>query len=192
MRKFLILSSFFLIAPLFLLFTIGFYSFISFYKAHPHSTLSQADSNSVAYAALPITQDITSGRVIQTDARVEIVRQFFQRYGSRLQPFASDIVASADQYGLDFRLLPAIAMQESNLCQKEIPGTFNCWGFGIYGKKVTKFDNYQQAISVISKTLALQYKDKGLSTPEEIMSKYNPSNHNGWAQAVSGFMDYLQ
>lgn len=31
----------------------------------------------------------------------------------------SKIVAIADKYNIDFRLLPAIAMQESNLCKSD-------------------------------------------------------------------------
>jgi len=58
-------------------------------------------------------------------------------------------------------------MQESNLCKKQLKDSFNCWGFGIYGKKVTRFDSYKQAIYTVTKTLANQYKAKGLKTAEE-------------------------
>lgn len=178
--------------PLLLTFALLFYSYLTFYKTNPHSLVLSASDNKVAYAALPITQEITSAKIIQSDARVEIVRQFFARYGSKLEPFSQNVVDAADNYGIDFRYIPAIAMQESNLCKKEIAGTFNCWGFGIYGKKVTSFDSYTQAIDVVTHTLAKEYKAKGLETPVEIMSKYNPTNHNNWAQAVASFMADLQ
>lgn len=192
MRKLLTLGSFFIMTPFLLLFSLYFYSYLTFYRSNPHSLVLSASDNKVAYAALPITQEITSAKIIQEDARVELVRQFFQRFGSPLLPFAQNVVEAADNYGMDFRYIPAIAMQESTLCRGEIPGTFNCWGFGIYGKKVTSFDNYAQAIDVVTRTLAKAYKAKGLETPAEIMSKYNPSNHNNWAQAVTGFMTELQ
>ena len=106
------------------------------------------------------------------DARIAAVKNFFSFYKSALTPYADEIVKAADKYGLDYRLIPAIAMQESNLCKKAPKDSYNCWGFGIYGKKVTKFDNYNQAIDTVTKTLATKYKAQGLETPEEIMSKY--------------------
>jgi hypothetical protein len=57
---------------------------------------------------------------------------------------------------------------------------------------MTTFDNYGQAIDTVTKTLAIDYKDKGLQTPEEIMSKYTPSNTGAWAASVSHFMRQLQ
>ena len=57
------------------------------------------------------------------DGRQDIVAAFLARYTSPLQPydhFAKFIVDTADKYGVDYRLIPAIMMQESNLC-KAIP-----------------------------------------------------------------------
>src|SRR5579872_590824 len=111
MRKLLVTFGFFLITPFFILFTAAFYSFLNVSKTNPHPILFSASPNkTLAYAALPITQEIGSAQIVQEDARVEIVRQFFARYGSRLEPFAQDVVSAADQYGIDFRYIPAIAM----------------------------------------------------------------------------------
>jgi hypothetical protein len=100
----------------------------------------------------------------------------------------------ADKYKLDYRLVPAIAMQESNLC-KNLPGklkdSHNCWGFGVYGTKVTKFDNYNDAINTVTKTLAIQYVGKGLETPEQIMTRYTPGSNGSWANGVNHFMNVL-
>jgi len=121
-----------------------------------------------------------------------MVRQFFAKYKSPLEPYAKNIVDDADKYTLDFRLLPAIAMQESNLCQKIITDSHNCWGFGIYGKTVTKFESYPEAIDTVTKTLANNYVAGGLNTPDEIMRKYTPSNTGAWADSVNYFMAQLQ
>ena len=120
------------------------------------------------------------------------VEDFFKRYNSPLLPYARIVVSDADKYGLDYRLIPAIAMQESTLCKKAPAGSYNCWGFGIYGRKVTKFSNYPEAIDTVTKTLALQYKNNGLETPEEIMAKYTPSSNGSWANSVNLFMNQLQ
>ena len=191
MRKLLTLIGFFLITPIFLGSVIAYSSYLSYTKSH-HGGAVLGEAPTITYAAVPITQDITFAEVIPEDARTEMVRQFFERYRSPLEPFAQNVVTAADQYGIDFRYIPAIAMQESTLCKKEIPGTFNCWGFGIYGKKITSFDSYAQAIDIVTKTLAKEYKSKGLKTPAEIQTLYNPTNHNNWSQAVTGFMAQLQ
>lgn len=176
--------------PILLILCIVYSSFLIFQHAKTDS-LSLAPKG-VAYAAVP-DENIIVPAVAEKDSRVEIVRQFFARYKSALEPYSQDIVGAADRYGLDFRLLPSIAMQESNLCKKAPKDSFNCWGFGIYGKKVTKFDNYPDAIETITKTLATVYKDKkGLETPEEIVKLYTPSSNGSWQKSVTYFMDQLQ
>jgi len=47
------------------------------------------------------------------DARPVIVKDFLKIHRSPLEPYAEDIVTASDQYGFDYRLLPAIAMAES-------------------------------------------------------------------------------
>ncbi len=191
MRKIILLTAFFFAAPTLLLFSLVFLSFLS-YKGNSSLFLSSTTTNPVSYAALPSAENIFDIKINEKDARVEIVKQFLNKYGSPLEPFSQNIIDAADKYNLDFRLIPAIAMQESNLCKKAPANSYNCWGFGIYGKKTTTFDNYVQAIDTVTKTLALEYKNKGLGTPEEIMSKYTPSNNGAWAASVNHFMNVLQ
>src|SRR5688572_1687252 len=69
------------------------------------------------YASLPVKFPTVTGNVESKDARPEIVSQYLQRYNSPLVPHAEFLVATADKYSLDFRLIPAIAQQESNLCK---------------------------------------------------------------------------
>ncbi len=137
----------------------------------------------------------TIGTFHTTDARVHIIKDYLHRYSSPLYNYAQDIVTTSDKYLLDYRLLVAIARQESNLCKRIPPGSHNCWGFGIYGDKVTVFDNYPQALEIVAKTLKKNYIDIGLDTPEKIMAKYTPpSIEKGgpWAKGVSEFMSDLE
>jgi hypothetical protein len=130
-----------------------------------------------------------------TDARVYIIRNYLKKYSSPLEPFAQTLINASDKYALDYRLLVAIAQQESNLCKKIPEGSHNCWGFGIYEDKVTRFDNYPQAIEIVAKTLKTNYVDRGLDSPEEIMAKYTPpSLEKGgpWAKSVNLFMTDLE
>lgn len=189
MRKLFLLTSFFILTPLTLILSFTYLYFISYQKSSPVLSLEKAPK--VAYAALPNRNETILLKTKDVDARIETVEDFLSYYKSALTPFADEIVTAADKYSLDYRLLPAIAMQESTLCKKAPKNSYNCWGFGIYGKKVTKFANYNEAIETVTKTLATKYKAIGLETPEQIMSKYNPVSTGTWAQGVSGYMDRL-
>ena len=188
MRKGLTLAVFFLLTPTILLFSISLLSYSYNKNVSLSSTFSQTK---IAYAALPNASGTLKTEVSATDARITAVKSFFKRYKSDLLPYAEEVVSVADKYNLDYRLIPAIAMQESNLCKKAPKNSYNCWGFGIYGKKVTKFDNYSDAINTVTKTLAQKYKADGLITPEEIMSRYTPGSNGSWANGVNQFMDQL-
>lgn len=192
MRKFILLITFFSTAPLAFIFVLLLF-FLVTYNGSSNQRETLADTKHVAFAALPTSQNVFNEAISSKDARAEILRQFFARYNSPLEPYAQHIVDEAEAYGLDFRLLPAIAMQESNLCTKNRPESHNCWGFGVYGGKYTYFDNYSQAIDTISRTLAVKYRNKnGLVTPDEIQKMYTPSNNGSWAYSVNHFMATLQ
>lgn len=190
MRKIILSTSFFVATPLLIFITIVYYLFL--YNQTRHFGAFSNPTHSAVFAALPSFENFISGKIEEQDAKVELIRQFFVSYNSPLESYAQDIVDAASQYGLDFRLLPAIAMQESNLCKKSPIDSYNCWGFGIYGKKVTRFENYREAIYTVTKTLSKQYKNNGLESPEEIMKKYSPSNNGDWAYSVNYFMNSLK
>lgn len=141
----------------------------------------------VAYAALPTHSNLMNYRITQEDSRIDALETFFRKYKSELAPFADDVVKTADKYGVDYRLVPAIAMQESNLCKKAPEDTFNCWGWGIYGKNKVAFKSYTHGIEAVSRTLS-EYKEQGLVEPDEIVKKYTPANTNNWSGGVSYFM----
>lgn len=127
-----------------------------------------------------------------SDIRIVNLKYFFRKYNSVLYEKAEYVVKAADTYGLDYRLLPAIAMQESNLCKYIYQNSHNCWGWGIYGGKVTRFSSYEEAIDTISRGIKTQYIDKGLKTPEEIMSKYTPPSDGSWAHGVNTFLNIIE
>lgn len=192
MRKLLLLTTFFSLTPVILL--IALLALLTlFHHSKDFLALKSPYQHTVAFAALPSAQNTFSDTIKSADARAEILTQFFTKYNSPLKPYAAEFVKKAEEYQLDFRLLPAIAMQETNLCLKSHEDSYNCWGFGVHGGKYLYFDNYPQAIDTISKTLAERYRDQhGLVTPEEIQKLYNPTNTDAWATSVDHFMDTLQ
>lgn len=128
-----------------------------------------------------------------SDGRAANLKHFFRKYNSPLYDHADFIVKTADKYQMDYRLLPAIAMQESGLCRVIPHDSHNCWGWGIYGTTVTRFDSYEEAIDTVSRGIRKNYLDKGLTTATQIMQKYTPSSPDGhWAKAVNSFMKILE
>ncbi len=122
------------------------------------------------------------------DARAEIVASFLKRHSSPLEPYdhyGRVLVETADRYQLDYRLLPAIMMQESNLCKSIIPGSNNCLGFGIHARGTLTFESYEASFDRAARELKERYIDIGLTTPEDIMRKYTPSSNGSWAFSVN-------
>jgi hypothetical protein len=154
--------------------------------------MDKITSGAKVFASLPSSFPSISGEVLATDARAEIIRQYLIKYNSPLKPYANLIVETADKYDLDYRLLVAIAQQESNLCKKIPRGTFNCWGWGIHSKGTLGFNSFEEAIEIVSKGLKEEYLDKGYRTPEEIMAKYTPLSNGSWAFGVNKFMNEMQ
>jgi hypothetical protein len=144
------------------------------------------------YASLPSKISSISAEIGSADARPEIVRKYLNFYNSPLEPASDFIVEMADTYSLDFRLVTAIAQQESNLCKAIPPGSYNCWGWGIHSEGSLGFSSFQQGIEEVSKGLRDEYLNKGYSTVEEIMSKYTPLSNGSWAAGVSQFMTDMQ
>src|SRR5689334_4800703 len=82
--------------------------------------LSAAAPNEVGFVSSSGTPEVLSANVVAGDARVLLLESFFKKNASPMTPYADLIVKEADAYGFDFRLLPAIAMCESNL-GKRVP-----------------------------------------------------------------------
>lgn len=147
------------------------------------------------YVALPPEQAETQDGITSSDGRIRAVEQFFAGYKSVLADQADTFIEVADKYGLDWRLLPSISMQESNGARRMIPSSNNPFGYGIYGDKVLKFESFENAIETVGKGLKENYISQGLTTPEAIMAKYTPPSvalGGPWAKGVRSFMEELK
>lgn len=157
----------------------------------PQLEASQAHSNDPEVLGAQTNKNGV-GTVIETaDSRPEIVASFLARHNSPLEPhdeYGEILVEIADRYNIDFRLLPAIAMQESNLCKAYPAETHNCLGFGIHSRGTLGFDSYEEGFDRAAREIKANYIDIGLTTPEEIMTKYTPSSDGSWANSVNQWM----
>lgn len=144
------------------------------------------------YSSAPFDTSAIQAHSQLSDARASNLKAFFRKYYSPLYDYADLIVQQSDKNGFDYRLLPAIAMQESNLCLKIPSDSYNCWGWGIYGDNVTRFASYDEGIKVVAQGLKNDYLDKGYITASKIMEKYTPSSPGSWAFAVNKFLKDLE
>jgi hypothetical protein len=138
-----------------------------------------------------IIGDIESNVKLQ-DGRAAKLRRYLRSLNSPLFDHADLLVEEADKNGYDYRLLVAISLQESLACRKIPENSYNCWGWGIYGDKITRFESYDDAIRTVSAGMKRNYLDKGLVTTEQIMSKYNPSSDGSWSRAVRFFFHKIE
>ena len=161
--------------------------------SHTKITLSNAapDDNNVAVSGG--TSEVLSANVVAGDARTMLLQSFFQKNDSPMVPYANLIVQEADAYGLDFRLLPAIAMCESNL-GKHMPlkAGFNPFGIAVYtGTQSGKsFDSWEHAISWVSGYIHDRYYAQGITTLHDIGAIWAPpsvNNGDSWANCVQYF-----
>ena len=132
-----------------------------------------------------------SGLVLGADARPILLKEYLLKYKSPLVAYSELIFELSQKHGIDYRLIVAIAQQESNLCKKTPPDCNNCWGYGIHSKGTLRFDSYEVALESYAAYLKEEYFDKGYKTPEEIMKKYAPYS-DSWAFGVRQFLDDIE
>lgn len=186
MKKFLLIFLFLIITPINLGVSLSLLGKSSFLQTVPAQTSSQL------YAALPQTIGQVLGTFETDDARPIIIGKYLEKYQSPMAPYADLIVETSDKYGLDWRLLVAIAQQESNLGKKAPSNSYNAWGWGVHSRGTLRFSSWEQGIETVAKGIKEKYIDKGYTTPEEIMSKYTPLSSGSWAFGVNQFIQELE
>ena len=129
---------------------------------------------------------------VADDARPILIKKYLEKYNSPLAPYSDMIFQLSQTYGFDYYWMVAIAQQESNLCKKMPEDSHNCWGYGINSAGTLKFDNYELALKSYAEYLKTEYFDKGLNTPELIMTKYCPHSNGSWAYGVNQFIQEIE
>jgi hypothetical protein len=124
--------------------------------------------------------------------KVRMLEKFFEGYKSPLKAHSETFVLVAEKYGLDYRLLPAISCQESSCGKQLIEGSYNPFGWGIYGSNAIYFENYDEAIETVGKGLKENYLDKGFDTPQKIAPIYTPPSKGSWLYGVTFFMEKIE
>ncbi len=134
------------------------------------------------------------------DARELLIKSFITKFqpNSPMMPFTTAFVTAADTYQIDYRLIPAIAMCESNL-GTHIPAhdSFNAWGIAVYtGQQSGKmFNDWNHAIDWVGKYIREKYYNRSITNLTEIGAIWAPPSvmkDNSWAKCVQGFMDQIR
>ncbi len=197
MRKLIVVSAFILSTPLVIL--LLFISLSYGVSGNNREALTFLSSSSAyrLFKSIPSfgSDQVVIGTKLGKDARSALVRRFFKNYNSPLEKLSDYIVLQADTYAIDYRLIPAISMQESTGCKFIPDNSYNCWGYGIYGDKVLRFASYEEGIERVSRGLRNDYYNHGLDTPMQIMAKYTPpsiSLGGPWAHGVYYFFNEIE
>ncbi len=140
------------------------------------------------YQALPSSSGMIFFDIKTADARPVIIKQYLEKYHSPLSSYSEYIFSVSQKYNLDYRLVVAIAQQESNLGKKIPPGTHNAWGWGIHSKGTLGFSSWEEGIETVARGLREDYLDKGFVSLEQIAARYAPPSRETWAFGVGQFM----
>jgi hypothetical protein len=108
---------------------------------------------------------------VEHQKRVALIK-FFQRYNAPLPYYITDYLNASNKYNLDYRLLPAISVQESGAGRHACGDGIRRWGFG--SCKGYTFKNVAEGIDYVSNTLALGSYYRGKTTHQNLIA-YNPN-----------------
>lgn len=125
------------------------------------------------------------------DKRINQLRTFLLSHGSPLATSAEQFVTEADRFGLDWRLVAAIAGVESSFGRFIPTGSYNGWGWGVFSgaSDGVHFTDWNAAITQVSQGLRRNYVDRGSVTVEQIGRIYATSPV--WAFKVRYFTDKI-
>lgn len=128
---------------------------------------------------------------VQTDNRALVLKKFLEKYNSPFADKAEVFVAEADKNNLDWKFVAAISGIESTFGQRYPQGTYNAWGWGIYGDNMHYFASWDEAIETISYELRHRYMDQWGATNTYEIGRYYAASPT-WAQRVEYFMAQME
>jgi hypothetical protein len=137
------------------------------------------------------TSTITTPEDTIRKEKADAIDSYFDKYGAPLKGYGMKFVQEAENHGLDYRLLPAIAMREStgglHACKKATNSVFG------YGSCKISFDSIDKSIEIVAESLggdnpntAHHYDGK---TTIQILKKYNSVIPNYSGQVVKIMKD---
>lgn len=142
---------------------------------------AKAESNEAGASASP---KFKSQNTEGFDYRSYTLRKFLAKYNSPLTPYSIEFIQTADYYGIDYRIVPAISGVESTFGKRIPVNSYNAYGWagGDY-----KFKSWPDSIKIVNKTLRENYVNKGATSINKIARIYAPPSTT-WGTKVSYFV----
>lgn len=141
------------------------------------------------FGSLPEEAGVISSIITSKPSTPIIIGEYLKKYNSPLFDYTNMIIEKSTTYGIDPRLIVAIAQQESNLGKNSPPDCFNAWGWGIHKKGTKCYGNWEESIESVTKGIAMDYCSKGwCDDPCVMMKKYTPSSNGSWCFGIKQFL----
>lgn len=136
---------------------------------------------------LKINKDINSRKI--DNKKVKRVKDYLKVRNAPLANEAEYLVATAQYFNIDYRLVAAISIIESG-GGKYNYRPYNAWGWGGQGRAFV-FKDFKEGIYTVSEGLSKYYYSVGADTPREIGKRYNPESWQEWARKVELVMNQM-
>lgn len=157
------------------------------------SSVTFSPPSNKAYSSFEEQKAIIAPTIEAALATPVIIENYLRHYHSPLLPYTNKILEEAEKNGVKPQLIVAIAQQESNLGKKSPEGCFNAWGWAIHERGTLCFSNWEEAIEVVTRGIAVGYCQKGLcDDPCEMMKKYTPKSNGSWCAGVNQFLKEME
>lgn len=130
----------------------------------------------------PMVNTLADEVTLVPDTRAESLKKYLESKNSPLVNSAETFIAVADEYGFNWKLLPAIAGVESNFGKVQLTNSFNPFGWGggyIY------FESFDESIRTVGQKL---WSD----IPAKLGPTYCPPNYSYWISGVEQFMGEIE
>lgn len=114
----------------------------------------------------------------------EQLKGFLTGRASPMSPFASQILSASNRYGVDPRLVVAIAGVESDFGR--VCRGFNAWG---WNNGRTRWRSWAHSIDVYTRSISEHYPNWRNVTG--MARNYNPNTPVAWARKVKGLMEAI-
>lgn len=117
------------------------------------------------------------------------MRVVLSKYNSPMIGLEDVLIQTAEQYGLDWTLMAAIAGTESSFGKRMPYACINPYGWGIYGGTLLCFASFKDSIEGVASGLAKKYN---ISSLESIARTYNSVSTQGWINHTRFFMNKIK
>lgn len=150
-------------------------AYISLILVAPFNRVAEAQAPVIAQADLERYREVAQ------------LKKFLAKYDSPLTPYSEKFVDVAARYGLDWRLLPAIAGTESIFGKAYVAGTYNPFG---WGNGYIYFASWEDGIEVVGKGLGENYKGATNLDIESVGRTYAESQR--WPRSVRFWLGKIE